>query len=158
MATRYFCLDLGTETGYGIAKNGVVQDYDCLKLSKGTNEAYNQLYDWLQANVSSTDIVVAEKPHAGQFFNAVRKLFGLLAVVELYCEQVGCSFHLVSPTSIKKFWAGSGKAGKPAMKAATLERGIKINNHNTNDAVALLHYWHDLKGLRLIFPGAKDNT
>jgi Holliday junction resolvasome RuvABC endonuclease subunit len=129
-----------------------MSDYSLLKLSKGTNEAYNELYDWLKDNVTSTTVVVAEKPHAGQFFNAVRKLFGLLAVAELYCEQVGCPFHLVSPTPIKKFWTGSGKANKAAMKAATVERGLKISNHNVNDAFALCYYWHGLQGWPLSLP------
>jgi Holliday junction resolvasome RuvABC endonuclease subunit len=143
LPSKLICLDIGTNMGYVIAQND--EGVSGVKvLPKSTNTCYNTLYSWLQDNVKSTDVIVVEKPHAGPFFNATRKLFGMLAVVELYSEQIGCPFHLVSPTSIKKHWTGSGRAKKKDMKKSSLERGLAVKNNNEIDAIALWHYWRSV--------------
>lgn len=108
---------------------------------KDHNKCFNELFDWLQANVRSTDTVVVEKPHAGPYFEATKKLFGMLGVIALYCEQVGCPLELVSPNSIKKSWTGNGHAKKTDMKKAAEARGLAVKNNNEIDAIALWHYW-----------------
>jgi Holliday junction resolvasome RuvABC endonuclease subunit len=138
--SRLICLDIGTNMGFVLAV-GTEGESGVKVFPKSTNTCYNELFGWLQTHVGSTDTVVVEKPHAGQFFNATRKLFGMLAVIELYCEQTGCPFHVVSPTSIKKAWTGSGRASKADMKKAAIARGLAVKNNNEIDAIALWYYW-----------------
>lgn len=138
--SKLICLDIGTNMGFVLAVDDEGES-GVKVFPKSTNSCYNELFGWLQTNVGSSDTVVVEKPHAGQFFNATRKLFGMLAVIELYCEQVGCPFHVVSPTSIKKAWTGSGRASKADMKKAAIAKGLAVKNNNEIDAIALWYYW-----------------
>jgi Holliday junction resolvasome RuvABC endonuclease subunit len=96
----------------------------------------------LMSWVNGPKIVYVEKPHAGAYFASARILFGLLAVVEGRCADVGVPCVLVSPKAVKKFWTGNGDAKKEDMLARgnKLPQYKKVKSDNVMDSIALWHY------------------
>jgi Holliday junction resolvasome RuvABC endonuclease subunit len=134
-------LDLGSITGFAVkSKHGLSHGTMSFKVKGKFHDAgYKKLYDWLRSFDEDIEVVV-EKPHAGRFFGAVRILFGLLAIVHLFADEYKVRLTEVSPTSIKKFWTGSGKSDKEAMMAVTQQKFPKVTDHNQGDAIALLYF------------------
>jgi Holliday junction resolvasome RuvABC endonuclease subunit len=69
---------------------------------------------------------------------ANRILFGLLAIVDMFCQAYLVEKFEYRPKAIKKFWTGNGNADKKLMVKKAYERGFGITNHNEVDAVAQL--------------------
>ncbi len=132
-------LDLGSLTGFAVrSKHGLSHGVMNFKVKgKFHDSGYKKLYDWLRSFDTEVELVV-ECPHAGRFFGAVRILFGLLAVVHLYADEFNVSLTEVKPTSIKKYWTGSGTATKERMVFETQKKFPSVKDHNTSDAIALL--------------------
>jgi Holliday junction resolvasome RuvABC endonuclease subunit len=142
-------LDLGSQTGFAMVTEGKLS-YGMLDLrTKGKFQpsGFKRLFDWLKVvalphmDAGHTDMeVVMEKAHAGKFFRSVEVLFGLMAVVSSFCDTYGVPLRVVSAMTIKKHWSGTGKAKKEDMVAVTQKKYPDVKNHNTSDAIALLHY------------------
>lgn len=144
---KVLCLDLGTTTGFALGDvNSLGFVSGTLKLGTKTGKAFSDFSVWLkELNLPEGSTVVVEKPHAGVYFHATHKLFGLLAIVEWFCEVNGLPEPImVSPATIKKFWTGDGRAKKPAMLSSTRERGYTVKDHNESDAVAIF-CWYGAK-------------
>ncbi len=134
-------LDLGSVTGFAVkAKHGLSHGVMNFKVKgKFSDAGFKKLYDWLRSFDEDIELVV-EKPHAGRFFAATRILFGLVAICSLFADEYKVNLTFVSPTSIKKFWCGTGKADKEAMVAETQKKFPNVTDHNQSDAIALLYY------------------
>jgi Holliday junction resolvasome RuvABC endonuclease subunit len=133
-------LDLGSQTGFAMLGKGMMHGVLDLRTNgKFHPSGFKKLFDWLKSvalpymDAGHCDMeVVMEKAHAGKFFRSVEVLFGLMAVVSSFCDTYGIPLRVVSATTIKKYWTGSGKA--------TQNKYPTVKNHNQSDAIALLHY------------------
>jgi Holliday junction resolvasome RuvABC endonuclease subunit len=108
---------------------------------KFQDKGYAQLHTWLEATLGGNEglEIVVEKPHCGRFMAASRILFGLLAVVHMFCDQHKVKLTEYSPKAIKKFATGSGNANKDTMLAFVQAKYPKVKDHNEADALHQLH-------------------
>lgn len=70
----------------------------------------------------------------------VRVLFGLAAITEEACGSLGVLCFEVNIATIKKHFAGHGRAEKNAMMARCRQLGWAVENDNEADAAALWCY------------------
>lgn len=145
-------LDLGSVTGFAVhSKHGISSGtLTFKKKGKFNDSGYKALYDFLRTFIEGPHEhpwleCVVEKPHAGRFLAPIRILFGLLAIVHLFCDLFKIRLTEYSPTEIKKFWTGKGTAKKEDMVLETQKKFPHVKDHNQSDAIALL-YLHLEKG------------
>ena len=138
-------LDLGSCCGFAVAsKHGITSGtLSFKKKGKFNDSGYKALYDFLRTFIEGPhehpDLeVVVEKPHAGRFLAPIRILFGLLAIVHLFCALFQIKLTEYSPKEIKKFATGSGNAKKEEMVAAIQKDFPAVKDHNTADALHML--------------------
>jgi Holliday junction resolvasome RuvABC endonuclease subunit len=84
-----------------------------------------------------------EAPILGKFtaFATARKLMSLAGLTELVAHRRGIPWvREAQPSTVKKHFTGSGKAKKPDMEAACLQRGWTFADDNEADALALFSY------------------
>lgn len=96
-----------------------------------------ELFDWHQP-----DFVVFEMPILPQKTNlmTVRKLTGLAMLTEMECRQRKVSVREGRASSVKKFFTGSGKAGKLDTMAICRRYGWNVKTDDEADACALWAY------------------
>lgn len=138
-------LDLGSVTGFAVySKHGLSSGTLSFKKKgrfsdSGYKALYDFLYTFLPGGMKPIELeVVVEKPHAGRFLAPIRILFGLLAIVHLFCDLFKIKLTEYSPKEIKKFWTGKGTASKEAMVAETQKKFPNVKDHNQSDSIALL--------------------
>lgn len=138
-------LDLGSCTGFAIhSKHGITSGVlNFKKKGRFSDSGFKALYDFLctflEGPHEHPDLeVVVECPHAGRFIAPVRILFGLLAIVHLFCDLFKIKLTEYKPKEIKKFATGSGNAKKPSMLAAVQVDFPGVKDHNTADAIHML--------------------
>lgn len=145
---NYVALDLGTKCGMAFTHNGEIKHQLLNFTDKGrfSKYAFYDFYQNLDGILSSIHDITKpakmfiEKPFSGSFFHATRILFGLMGVAELVCQERGMKYQYYSPTTIKKYWCGTGRASKAQMVARTQETYPGVRDHNVSDSLALLHY------------------
>lgn len=110
---------------------------------ESSGEIFTNFGHWLKYTLRNEkiDVLVVEKGHISPYFAAAKIIFGLMAVCEAEAFGASVPTRFVSPTTVKKFWTGSGKAKKEEMVEVTRKRVGVIENHNVSDAIALLNYW-----------------
>lgn len=136
-------LDLGTKTGWAVKSNSGIQhgmqEFKNDRFSGG-GMRYLKFEKWLTGLPKPAQVVFEEvRRHAGT--DAAHVYGGLLATLTKWCESEGIPYQGVPVGTIKKFWTDKGNAGKDVMIAAGKERGFDVDDDNTMDAIALLHYW-----------------
>lgn len=101
----------------------------------------HQLDGWLNPRtVGHHGMTVAyERPFARGAY-ATRSLWGMAGIIEAVATRRGCAVVDVTPTELKKFATGSGKADKSAMIAAARRLGYEGDNEHEADAWCLLQY------------------
>lgn len=136
-------LDLGTNTGWAICRDGVtVSGVVSFKVGRyeGGGMRYLRFQRWLDEMAQSQlDSVWFEevRRHAGT--DAAHVCGGLLATLTAWAEHHGIPYSGVPVGSIKKHATGKGNANKDAMIAAAVARGLAPADDNEADALALLH-------------------
>lgn len=78
-----------------------------------------------------------------QHGDGARLIMGFGAVVEIFCTTHDIELVLVPAMTLKKWATGKGNCGKPEMK-----KRAGVDNHNLADAMLLLEYMLELKGLK----------
>lgn len=143
---RYLAFDLGTKTGWAVgnkfwlSSSGVINLNERGRFSPRGFSLFQAHVGALIAKYQADDLVIGvEKPHNGPYFHATHILFGLLGVLEATCQTAGRKLDLYSPATIKKYWTGNGRAGKPEMMKETRRLGFEPEDHNESDAIALLY-------------------
>ena len=144
-------LDLGTRCGWARTTSaGVesgVQVFD-VKRGESPGMRYLRFRHWLEEMTAHSGgaplvgLVVYEQTH-NRGGAATEVAAGFAARVQEQCAAVAIDHAAVHSATLKKFWTGSGRGDKTAMRTATERRGIAINvcaDDNEIDAVALLHY------------------
>lgn len=155
---KVLALDLGSTLGYCSGQSALPAKHgfkDFRYKAKGqvgfSNESFADFFNWLHPLANHVDVIVCEKPimvGAGGIgsFHAHRVLFGMYGIVQAVAGGWQKSLISVTPTEIKKFWTGSGRADKNAMILHAANRGKIIKDHNECDAVAAYTYfWEVLK-------------
>lgn len=70
-----------------------------------------------------------------------RKLYGLAGLTEMVAHRAGIEWvREAQPASVKKHFAGNGRAKKPDMEAACRQRGWTFADDNEADALAVWDY------------------
>lgn len=146
-------LDLGSVAGFAVhSKHGITSGtLNFKKAGKFNDSGYKALYDFLCTFIEGPhehpDLeIVVEKPHAGRFLAPIRILFGLLAIVHLFCDLFQIKLTEYSPKEIKKFATGSGNAKKEEMVAAIQKEFPSVKDHNQADALHMLRMHTHKKG------------
>lgn len=145
MRTIFF--DLSKTVGFACyKKNGKLfygfRKFDKPKLSSDGIIFYEfrkWVYD-LIINVKP-DVVGVEKPHL-QGWSATKICVGMYGIVEMVAHEINASFYDVHTGTLKKWFAGHGKASKEEM-ILTAKDVYGIVNDLTDDeadALAGLHY------------------
>lgn len=141
---KILALDLATKVGWACGRPGEEPGYGTKVLpSTGEDigrfaEAFNE---WLLDMITLEDpgLVVFEAPILAGTTQAAtaRKLMGLAWHTEFVCRlrDVRCAEHHLQ--SVKKFFAGNGRADKAAMIAAAQRQGWSPKDDNASDALGL---------------------
>lgn len=136
-------IDLGTTTGWALRTSGATIS-DSMNLSGGRYEGggmrFLRFRSWLTEVHSRTPLklVVYEEVRAHKGTAAAHIYGGLQAVLTSFLEEHGVPYEGIPVGTIKKFIAGSGNAGKPAVMAAVRDLGFSPKDDNEADAIALL--------------------
>lgn len=141
-------LDLATATGYAWGEHNAVPRYGLLKLPSGSavGKFVSTFADWFDGfvGVEKPEWCVFEAPlmmHGPTAnLDATRKLMGLAAQVEVVCYRRDVPCREANVSTVKKFWAGDGRAKKPEMVGAARARGFDVSDHNVADALAVWAY------------------
>lgn len=150
-------LDLGTKCGWalGNTNNDFVDYSGCEDFS--VNKKFTPLsfanfakfvYS-IQINSFNSEpmLVLHERPGMMPHWNTIRIHHGMNGILEM----LGATFKFfnidVSPTTVKKFWTGSGRADKPYMVQCTQNLYPKVTNDNESDAIAIWH-WYQIEGFK----------
>ena len=150
-APRYLGLDIGTHTGYAIVEGNKlvasgVRDFS-VKAHRHIGHRGIMFYDFLR-QVGRVDEIYYEKVQftGNRFSSDGGELYkGFLMLVNMYAAGYNIPTFGIWPTTLKKNFAGSGKADKLAMCAQARSLGWKSGKENTDlyhdevDAIALLH-------------------
>jgi hypothetical protein len=148
---RTLAIDLGSNLGWALhSSSGIVSGVLSLKeKGKFSSTGFELFYHWMTAHLLiATDKggkienfeMIVEVPHCGKFMAANRILFGLLALVNMFCSNNEIKLTEYRPKAIKKYWSGNGNANKAQMLAASKERGMTIKSHDENDSLAMLYF------------------
>lgn len=154
-------LDLSTTTGWALAEPPAVAAWpQSVPGIKGPIEgvsygimSFKSVYatagsrfsafsDWL-CNMLTDQVpglVVFEAPVIGRGLSASRLAAGMASIVELMCWRREIAHYEVSPQTVKKHFAGSGRAQKRDVIEACRQRGWDPQDDNAADALALLDY------------------
>ncbi|ACA18448.1 putative bacteriophage-related protein [Methylobacterium sp. 4-46] len=141
---KILALDLATRCGWACGAPGSEPTYGT-KVLPSTGEDIGRFADafntWLLDMITLEDpgVVVFEAPvmSGTTSLAAARKLYGLAWHTEFACRlrQVRVMEHHLQ--SVKKFFAGSGRADKAAMIAAAERQGWAPKDDNAADALGL---------------------
>lgn len=78
--------------------------------------------------------------------SAVFDVAELGGIVRWHLRKCGYTYHVVSPSTLKKAATGKGNADKGAMLAAAIrKRAYEGSDHNEADAIHLAHFREDTK-------------
>ena len=152
MNPTILALDLGTQTGWAIAKpSGVVtsgtQSFRPQRF-EGGGMRYLRFRRWLDEvhHLTSIGEVHFEEVRRHQGVDAAHVYGGLLGQLSAWCEQHQIPYAGVPVGTIKRHATGKGNADKEAMIAAAQERGFSPADDNEADAIAILHWAIETNG------------
>lgn len=141
-------LDLGTRTGWALLRaDGRVesgQERFDLKAGEGQGARYVKFRRWLvdmkQAHPDLTDLVYEQVMGHGAFQVISAHVYGgMLATVQAFGEHHQLAYRGIGVSTIKKQFAGHGKASKTDVIRQCEALGFRPASDNEADAIALLH-------------------
>jgi Holliday junction resolvasome RuvABC endonuclease subunit len=128
--------DLGTTWALASNTAGFYATYHAMLTGKRP-EKLGQFMRQMQGLADDTDVIVYERPFArGQA--ATRLLWAMAGIIEGEAHNQGCAVLDWTPTEIKLWATGSGKADKDAMMVAARRLGYLGDNEHEADAFCLL--------------------
>jgi len=147
-------LDLGTSTGWAIRGHDGLITSGTVSLRPGRFDGggmrYLRFTNWL------TEIDRLSGPVAAIWFEEVRRhagtdashiYGGLMATLTAWAELRGVPYEGVPVGTIKRHASGKGNADKAAMVAAVRARGFSPADDNEADAIAILLWAIETKGV-----------
>ena len=142
------CLDLATTTGFALRRaDGRIESGEVsfsLKKDEGQGRRYVKFRAWLvemkQAHPELAEIVYEQVMGHGAFQVISAHVFGgLLATLQAFGEHHGIAYRGIGVSTIKKRFAGHGRASKGDVIAQCKALGFNPGGDNEADAIALLH-------------------
>jgi len=144
--TTILALDLGTQTGWAIYKNGQIVSGSKsfkIKIGNGVGIRYLRFRRWLDALRKEHGIineVYFEEVRRHKGTKAAHCYGGFQGILTMWCEEWMIQYQSVPVGTIKLFAAGKGNASKEMMIDAALECGYDVVDDNQADAIHLLRY------------------
>jgi hypothetical protein len=146
-------LDLGTNTGFAILRaDGRIESGTARfapKENEGPGVRFVRFRRWLaEVKESHPDVsrIVYERvvfgggaPGKGHQTYAAQVYGGFLAIVQMFGEQHSIAYDEFGVSTIKKQFAGHGKAAKVDVIQQCKAMGFSPGSDNEADAIALLH-------------------
>lgn len=141
-------LDLATVCGFALLRaDGRIESGEvsfALKKDDGQGRRYVKFRAWLlevkQAHPDLAEIVYEQvMGHGAHNIIAGHVYGGLLATLQAFGEHHGIAYRGIGVSTIKKRFAGHGKASKADVIAQCRALGFKPGGDNEADAIALLH-------------------
>jgi Holliday junction resolvasome RuvABC endonuclease subunit len=145
---KILALDLGTHTGWaswdGARRESGVQVFD-VKRGESPGMRFIRFNRWLHETLNAVkpELIVYEQAWGNmRSGTAAEVALGLATRVQEACALHKIEHQPIHGTTLKKWTAGSGNAGKPQMISAVNERFGPpfITDDNEADARALLEY------------------
>ena len=137
---KILALDIATKTGWATDTASGTWD-----LTPKRGESVGMRIVRFKAKVKemieleNINLITYEIP-VGRFQASIIVATEMIGALKLLCEEMKIDYASYSAKQIKKFWTGSGNAGKPAMIAEAKKRfpDLEIIDDNHADAIALL--------------------
>ena len=106
--------------GYCIFEDGVLYDFGVIQPKDKSEEQHIKIYKLTQElshiiDEENINEVVVEGMSMGSISTSVRVLGAIYFQILILCHINGLEWEELSPTTVKKFATGSGKAKKPDM-------------------------------------------
>jgi Holliday junction resolvasome RuvABC endonuclease subunit len=139
-------LDLGTITGFAIAKNKeITHGFISFKPQRfeGGGMRYLRFTKWLNEILSLSikiDAIYFEEVRRHLGVDAAHAYGGFLAHLTAFCEEKKIPYSGIPVGTIKKHVTGKGNASKKEIIEAVNKLGFAVNDDNEADAIALLLY------------------
>jgi hypothetical protein len=144
-ARNILALDLGTNCGFALSKDGEIS-YGTKNFSAKRGDGAGQRWLKFRALLANQYNAAGElhvvyyedvKNHAGVIASHIYG--GFLAHLEAWCEVQRVRLEPVGVGTVKKSWTGNGAAKKELMIDEARRRGFKPADDNSADALAVLH-------------------
>lgn len=141
-------LDLGTRTGWALLRaDGKVESGHAhfpVKPGEGQGARYVKFRRWLvdmkQEHADLTDLVYEQVMGHGAFQVISAHVYGgMLATLQAFGEHHQLTYRGIGVSTIKKQFAGHGKASKTDVIRQCEALGFRPASDNEADAIALLH-------------------
>ena len=148
MTRAIVCLDLGTKTGFAVLRpDGKIESGQVNlqpKASEGPGMRYVRFRQWLvelkRVHDPISEIVYESVMGHGAFQVIAAHCYGgLLATLQAFGEHHGIAYRGIGVSTIKKQFAGHGKASKTDVIRQCEALGFRPDSDNEADAIALLH-------------------
>lgn len=141
-------LDLGTTTGWALGASGFHSGTISLKPSRfeGGGMRFLRFRRWLE-EIGRVDAVYFEEVRRHRGVDAAHVYGGLMGQLTAWCEETSIPYLGVPVGTIKRHATGKGNADKEAMIAAVKARGHAPADDNEADAIALLYWAIETKGV-----------
>lgn len=143
--TAILALDLGTKTGWAVARNGVLLQSGTREIKpsrySGGGMRYLQFRGWLQdlLNLTAFDRVYFEEVRRHRSTDSAHVYGGFLATLTSWCEEHKIPYEGLPVQTIKKWATGKGNANKEAVIAAMVKHWQRqVQDDNEADALAIL--------------------
>lgn len=103
--------------------------------TKPGDASLGQWRDWLRQELRAWDYqaVAYEEPGVFRSVAATRSIYGRRGI--LHAVASGAALHTVTPSQLKKWATGSGKASKSDMVMAARRYKGSVKDHNEADAI-----------------------
>lgn len=138
---KILALDLATKTGWCADSLSGVQTFD-VKRGESPGMRFLRCRAWLAemyALVPNLSVLVYEQAHH-RGGAATACCVGLVTVVLEFAAKSKLELMPVHTATLKKWATGNGRAGKPDMIKAAIQRGYKPIDDNEADACLLYEY------------------
>ena len=143
---KLLALDLSTHTGWAVGEHVDQPRFGTFHLPKTGDDIGTFVAafdDWLcsMIAVEGLDELVFEAPlmiggaNAKTNITTVRKLMALASHTEFVCHRQGVMCREANLATVKKFFAGSGRAQKPDMIRSAQRYGFAVKDDNQADAL-----------------------
>lgn len=149
--TAILALDLGTQTGCAIYKDGqIVSGSQSFKTKSvdGAGMRYLRFRRWLDSLRKEHGIineVYFEEVRRHEGTKAAHCYGGFQGILTMWCEEWMIPYQGVPVGTIKLFATGKGNASKEMMIDAARNGGYDVVDDNQADAIHLLRYAIDAK-------------
>ena len=127
-------LDLGTNCGWCLVKNGVIRFSGVVALPASDSHPghrFTKFQNWLQEFRGVNEIFYEDVPRF-ESAAAARVYCGLLAFVQVFCLVQGIRLTNIKPNSVKMEFTGKGNADKKRMCEVAHKLGWKGGHKDTD--------------------------